>query len=50
MALAETSAGRHLIGLGLGADIPFCAEVDATRAVPVAGIEGEAVVLRLPVG
>lgn len=49
-ALAETSAGRHLTGLGLGADIPFCARVDATRAVPVANLEGEAVVLRLPGG
>ncbi len=50
VALAETSAGRHLAGLGLGADIPFCAQVDATRAVPVAALEGDAVVLRLPVG
>jgi 2-phosphosulfolactate phosphatase len=49
-ALAETSAGRHLIGLGLGADIPFCARVDATRAVPIASLEGGAVVLRLPDG
>ncbi len=50
LALAETSAGRQLVGLGLGADIPFCAQVDATRAVPVAALEGEAVVLRLPKG
>lgn len=50
LALSETNAGRHLAGLGLGADIPFCAEVDATNAVPVASLEGEAVVLRLPVG
>lgn len=47
-ALAGTRAGRHLIGLGLGADIPFCARVDATRAVPIASPEGGAVVLRLP--
>ena len=50
LALAETIAGRHLISLGLGADIPFCSQVDATHAVPIAKLEGEAVVLRLPVG
>lgn len=49
-ALAETSAGQHLIGLGLGVDIPFCAQIDATRAVPAAALEGGAVVLRLPMG
>lgn len=49
-ALAETSSGRHLTDLSLGADIPFCAQVDATRAVPVAALEGDGVILRLPVG
>ena len=49
LALTETHAGRHLADLGLGADIPFCAQVDATRVVPVARLEGEVVVLRLPV-
>jgi 2-phosphosulfolactate phosphatase len=50
LALAETNAGRHLTELRLGADIPFCAQVDATRIVPVAALEGDAVVLRLPGG
>ncbi len=36
LALEQTAAGQHLIGLGLGADIPFCAQLDSTTLVPVA--------------
>lgn len=49
-ALARTGAGRHLTALGLGEDIPFCAQLDTTTVVPVARSLGDRVILDPVVG
>lgn len=44
-ALRRTVAGRHLAQIGLGDDIPFCADPDRTDLVPVARLVDGAVVV-----
>lgn len=44
-ALRRTSAGRHLAQIGLGDDIPFCAQLDQTAYVPVVRFLDESVVI-----
>jgi 2-phosphosulfolactate phosphatase len=46
-ALRSTSAGRHLAAIGLGDDIPFCAQPDRTDRVPVVRMVGERVMVGL---
>jgi phosphosulfolactate phosphohydrolase-like enzyme len=33
--LRSTGWGRHIVGIGLGADLDVCAQVDVTDVVPV---------------
>jgi phosphosulfolactate phosphohydrolase-like enzyme len=33
--LRETGWGRHIVGIGLGADLDVCAQLDVTDVVPV---------------
>jgi 2-phosphosulfolactate phosphatase len=43
--LRHTSSGQHLARIGLGDDVPFCAELDRETIVPVVRSEGEAILV-----
>jgi 2-phosphosulfolactate phosphatase len=43
--LRRTSAGQHLARIGLGDDIPFCAEIDRETTVPLVRSVGSAVLV-----
>lgn len=43
--LRQTAAGRHLAQIGLGEDIPFCADVDRETTVPQARLSAGSVYL-----
>lgn len=45
LALRQTTAGRHLAQIGLGEDIPFCAQVDRETTVPVVRSSGGAILV-----
>jgi phosphosulfolactate phosphohydrolase-like enzyme len=43
--LRRTSAGQHLARIGLGDDVPFCAEIDRETTVPLVRSVGGAVLV-----